>query len=408
MTLGKAALVGWALLAGSALADDTSPRPAPRDTVAPASFVQWLDGFRARAITAGLSETTVEQALLDLRLDRKAIERDRSQSEFTRTIWDYLDRAVSDARVANGRKAIARHRSALRKIEAAYGVDMHIIAAIWGLESSYGAFRGSDLVVRSLATLAFDARRAKFFEAELIALLRLAEAERLAPNTLTGSWAGAMGHTQFMPSSYLSFAVDQNGDGKRDIWGADPQDALASTANYLRSFGWVTGQPWGIEVRLPEGFDYLQASRDILKPVSDWTRLGLAQLGSARLEQDWPASILLPAGATGPAFMIFKNFEVLERYNTADAYVIGVGHLADRLRGGTAFKGGWPRQDRALTFAERQELQRHLTRAGFPTKVDGRIGPLTIGAVQQFQNSIGALPDGYASLRILERLRQSN
>ncbi len=215
-----------------------------------------------------------------------------------------------------------------------------------------------------------------------------------------------MGHTQFIPTSYLDYAVDYNGDGRRDIWSDDPTDALASTAAYLSKFGWVTGMPWGVEVILPEGFDYTLADRKILRMPSDWARLGITDTKGAPIRDFGSASILLPAGAEGAAFMIFKNFEVLERYNTADAYVIGVGHLADRLRGEGPIKASWPRGDRALTFDERKELQDRLTRAGFTTKgVDGRIGPNTIDAVRAYQVAKGLTPDGYPSLRLLERLR---
>ena len=223
---------------------------------------------------------------------------------------------------------------------------------------------------------------------------------------MTGSWAGAMGHTQFMPTSYLSYAVDFTGDGKRDIWSDNPADALASTAAYLKHFGWVDDQPWGVEVQLPEGFDYTSADRKIERLPSAWASAGVMDAEGNPVPDHGMASILLPAGAKGAAFMIFKNFEVIERYNTADAYVIGVGHLSDRLKGGAAIKAGWPLEDRALSFEERTEMQRLLTAAGFDTQgIDGKIGPLTIDAVRAFQLSKNMLPDGYASLRLLQALR---
>ena len=365
-----------------------------------AGFPAWIDGFKGRAEAKGISREVLDQAMSGLTYDTQVIKRDRNQNEFTKTIWDYLSTAVSDLRVQNGRKAVKRMGRTLGAIERKYGVDKHVVAAIWGLESAYGTFKGSDSVINSLATLAYDTRRAAFFEGQLIAALQILQAGDVAAKDMTGSWAGAMGHTQFMPTSYLDYAVDFTGDGKREIWGSDPSDALASTAAYLKAFGWTTGQPWGMEVTLPEGFDYTLARRELLKSPAEWAALGVMGGKGA-----WPASILLPAGAKGAAFMIFDNFEVLERYNTADAYVIGVGHLADRIAGGPPIKGSWPLGDRALTLPERKELQERLTEAGFETKVDGRIGPLTINSVRSYQLREGLVPDGYASLAILQHLR---
>jgi hypothetical protein len=223
---------------------------------------------------------------------------------------------------------------------------------------------------------------------------------------LRGSWAGAMGHTQFMPTSFLLYAVDHDGDGRRDIWGDDPTDALASTAAYLARFGWTHGQPWGVEVTLPKGFDYLLADRRIERLPSDWAALGVVAADGRTIPDHAPAAILLPGGHLGAAFMIFPNFAVLEQYNTADAYVIGVGHLGDRILGGGPVQAEWPRWDRALSFDERIELQRRLTELGFdPQGIDGRIGPLTIDAVRAFQHARGMVPDGYPSPALLERVR---
>lgn len=382
------------------------PTVSPVPVAGSAGFQSWIKEFRARALSQGISRTTFERAFEGVRYDPDVIKRDRNQSEFSKTLWDYLDSAASDTRIANGKKALRNQERNLQKIEARYGVDKEIVAAVWGLESAYGAFRGSNDLIASLATLAYDGRRGAFFESQLIAGLKIIQAGDVAPRSMTGSWAGAMGHTQFIPTSYLDYAVDFTGDGKRDIWGDDPTDALASTAAYLAKFGWVTGQPWGVEVRIPRGFDYALASRKIEKSPKDWEALGVRDMNGRVVPDHGKASILLPAGSKGAAFMIFKNFSVIERYNTADAYVIGVGHLSDRLKGGGEIKANWPRGDRALTFGEREELQRRLTAKGFDTKgVDGRIGPLTIEAVRGFQRSIGLIPDGYASLDILKRLR---
>ncbi|MCL6284684.1 lytic murein transglycosylase [Ruegeria sp. 2012CJ41-6] len=369
-------------------------------------FAQWLSAFRGRAQEQGISAATLDQAFAKATIDPEVVRLDRNQSEFSKTIWEYLDSAVSDLRVRNGRAALAKHDAALTQIEARYGVEKEVVTAIWGLESSFGAFRGGNNTIRSLATLAHDTRRAEFFEAELLAALQILEAGDVSARGMKGSWAGAMGHTQFMPSSYHLYAVDFTGDGKRDIWSDDPRDALASTAAYLAGFGWTTGQPWGVEVHLPDGFDYALARRELTRSPSDWAAAGVLDTSGKLVPDHGSASILLPAGADGAAFMIFDNFEVLEKYNTADAYVIGVGYLADRIAGGPVIAADWPRGDRALTFSERKELQRRLTGAGFDTqKIDGRVGPLTINAVRSYQTANGLVPDGYASLRLLERLR---
>ncbi|MGB3146592.1 MAG: lytic murein transglycosylase [Paracoccaceae bacterium] len=369
-------------------------------------FQRWIDGFRARALAKGISPGTFDRAFRAVTYDPEVVEKDRNQGEFVKPIWEYLDRAVSDERVANGKKALAKHRQILKKIEAKFGVDKEVVAAIWGLESAYGSNRGNLPLIQSLATLAYDGRRGAFFESQLIAALKIIEAGNVAPSNMTGSWAGAMGHTQFIPTSYLAYAVDFTGDGKRDIWSDNPADALASTAAYLARFGWRKGEPWGVEVTLPADFDYALSGERTKKSAEEWSRLGVRTVSGKGFGNHGPASILLPAGARGAAFMIFPNFHVIERYNTADAYVIAVGHLSDRLRGGVPIQAAWPRDDRALALAERIDLQKRLTSSGFDTGgIDGKIGPKTISAIKAFQRSKGLVPDGYASLDILKRLR---
>ncbi|MBN2907796.1 MAG: lytic murein transglycosylase [Rhodobacteraceae bacterium] len=401
------------------LAALTSPRPQPRPVAATEvplmqvqvstanrGFQRWIEGFRSRAAARGISGATFDAAFAGARYNTDVIERDRNQSEFTKTIWDYLDSAASETRIQNGRAALREHARLLDRIEARYGVDKEVVVAIWGLESAYGAYRGSTPIIEALATLAYDGRRGAFFEQQLIAALKIIQAGDTDARHMTGSWAGAMGHTQFIPTSYLAYAVDFTGDGKRDIWSDDPADALASTAAYLARFGWTKGQPWGVEVKLPRDFDHRLADRGVMKRPADWAALGVRDMDGRAVPNHGRASILLPAGARGAAFMIFDNFAVIERYNTADAYVIGVGHLSDRIKGGPAIRAQWPRDDRALKFAERKELQERLTRAGFDTRgIDGKIGPNTILAVRAFQRSVGMIPDGYASLEILKRLR---
>jgi membrane-bound lytic murein transglycosylase B len=398
-------------------APENAPAPQPRpaaeeqkvvlvQSTSNLAFQRWIDGFRGRARAQGIRDSVFDTAFQGVRYNTEVIGRDRNQSEFTKPIWEYLDSAASDARVRNGREALQKNSKVLSEIEARYGVEAEVVAAIWGLESAYGEYRGSENIIEALATLAFDGRRGRFFEEQLVAALQIVQAGDVAPSRMTGSWAGAMGHTQFIPTSYLAYAVDFRGDGKRDIWSDDPTDALASTAAYLKRFGWTKGQPWGVEVQLPRGFDYSQTGERIKKSPDDWAAMGVRDTKGARVPNHGPASILLPAGAQGAAFMIFDNFHVIERYNTADAYVIGVGHLSDRIGGAGPLKSGWPRDDRNLRFAEKQEMQRLLTAKGFNTQgVDGIIGPNTIQAVRRFQSSQGLTPDGYPSYDILKRLR---
>ena len=416
MRMALMALVG--LVAGPALASPARMPQGQAETQAAiggrgvtevsstSGLRRWIDGFRARALQAGIGADVFDSALNGLRYNAAVVERDRNQAEFTKPIWDYLDNAVSEERIRNGRAALARHAALLDRIEASFGVDREVVVAIWGLESAYGTVRGDVPVIEALATLAYDGRRGRFFEDQLIEALRIVQQGDVSAQGMLGSWAGAMGHTQFIPSSYHAFAVDFDGDGRRDIWGDDPGDALASTAAYLARSGWVRGRPWGVEVVLPEGFDYGQTGERVRRPVADWAALGVRAAPGGALPEGGEASVLLPAGARGVALLILGNFRVIERYNSADAYVIAVGHLADRLRGGPGFRAGWPRGDRALRLDERVELQERLARAGHdPGAVDGRIGPNTIAAVRAFQRQAGMIPDGYPSLDLLQRLR---
>ena len=383
---------------------------APAHALARSSlpFHDWIDAFSARARAAGISQSVLARAFDGIEPDARALERDRNQAEFSRALWDYLDSAVSAERVANGRAGLAEWRQTLTRIESTYGVEAEVVVAIWGLESAYGAMRGATDIIAAMATLAHEGRRRDFFEEQLIAALRIVQAGDIDPRAMTGSWAGAMGHTQFMPTSYLDFAQDFTGDGRRDIWGDDPRDALASTAHYLASHGWTHGQPWGMEVVLPEGFDHALAGEQERIGAAFWNGQGVRLVSGEPIPDHGPASILLPAGHRGVALVVYDNFRVIERYNPADAYVIAVGHLADRIAGGAPFRADWPRDDRALSFAEREELQRLLRDAGhYGGRIDGLVGPITIAAVRSYQTAIGVVPDGYASVSVLERLRSS-
>ncbi len=380
--------------------------PAPQgETVANPAFDRWLRGFRSRALSKGISARVFDAAFAHAGFMPKVIKRDRNQSEFTLSVGDYLGRAASDSRVTNGRANAAKHATTLAAIESKYGVSKHIVAAIWGMESNYGANRGDTHLMSALATLSFEGRRGRFFEKQLIAALRILQSGDTTENLMTASWAGAMGHTQFIPTSYLAYAVDFTGDGKRDIWSDDPTDALASTAAYLARAGWVKGMPWGVEVRLPKGFDFAK-SADKRMP-SDWARLGVKATNGAPVPNHGTARLLFPAGSAGPAFLVFKNFDVIKRYNASDAYALGVGHLGDRIAGAGPLAGTWPQGERSLRRSEARELQSLLSRAGFSTGgVDGRIGGKTIAAIRAYQTAAGLPADGYPSMALLGRLRR--
>ena len=383
-----------------------APVTGPADPAKIAGMRRWVKDFRRRAMAEGVTGATFDRAFRGADYNADVIARDRNQSEFVKPIWDYLASAASDKRIANGKEMLARHRDTLTEIEDRYGVAREVVVAVWGMESAYGEYRGSINVIEALATLAYDGRRGRFFEQQLIAALKILQNGDTLPANMTGSWAGAMGHTQFIPTSYEAYAVDFRGDGRRDIWSEDPTDALASTAAYLSRSGWIRGMPWGVEVRLPDGFDYGQVARSNRKMPNQGARLGVLGRDGRAVPDYGAAYVLLPAGAGGAAFLVFKNFDVIKRYNAADAYALGVGHLSDRLIGGGPIESSWPTGDRALTRDERKELQRRLTARGFNTRgVDGRIGPNTVKAIRGFQRSAGLTPDGHASHRLLIRLR---
>ena len=366
----------------------------------------WIAAFRPRALQAGITAETFDRLMPTVRFRPDVLERDRKQDEFTKTIWDYLDKAASDDRIAGGQKALTDRAALLDDIEARYRVDRAVVLAIWGLESAFGAVRGDIPVLDSVATLSYDARRAVFFEAELIAALQMVQRGQVTPQALVGSWAGASGHTQFMPTSVVATAVDFQDSGLPDLWSDDPSDALASTAAYLAKAGWKQGLPWGWEVALPAGFDVAITGGRTQKPMSAWAALGITLADGAALPRDGWSALLLPAGARGPAFLITDNFAAIEAYNRADSYVIAVGHLSDRILGGAAIRHDWPRDLRALTLPERQEMQSRLMAEGlYSGQADGKVGPLTLAAVKAFQQATGLAPDSYASLPVLDALR---
>jgi lytic murein transglycosylase len=344
--------------------------------------------------TAGL---TPELRIMDL-LD--------AQPEFTKSFWDYLDILVNDARIENGRALLARYRPTFDAVEKAYGVDRHIIAAIWGVESNYGTAVGERSVVRSTATLACIGRRQDFFREEFLSAIEILARGDLRAEQLKGSWAGAFGPTQFMPTSFKRFAVDFDGDGRRDVVDSIP-DLVASTANNLKKDGWVSGQSWGYEVVVPRGFNFLLADRSRNLTMREWEAAGIRRVGGRAFPRtDDRAYLLVPAGAQGPGFLMLQNFRAIMKYNPAEAYALAIGHLADRLRGGEAFVQPWPRHERVLSRAERLELQQLLAQQGYDVgEPDGRLGPRSRNALRAFQTAVGAVPDGFASATMLDRLR---
>lgn len=369
------------------------------------SYDTWVEGFRARASAKGISESVLNTAFRSAGYLPDVIERDRNQAEFSRTLEDYLSIAASDERVSLGRTMMSRHSGLLAEIEGRYGVEGAVVAAVWGLESFFGTRRGNVPVISALSTLAFDGRRGQFFESQLIAALKILQNGDTTPDRMTGSWAGAMGHTQFIPTSYLAYAVDFRGDGRRDIWSDDPTDGLASAAAYLSRSGWRRGQLWGTEVQLPSGFSG-PVGRGSSKSVAAWTDMGVRTATGGNLPNHGPGSIIRLQGAGGPAFLIFRNFSVLLRYNNAEKYAVGVGHLSDRLKGGGPIRGSFPPDAAGMSKADRQDLQRLLTRAGYDAgTADGVIGSKTRDAISAYQRAKGLPVTGEPSLDLLRMLR---
>ncbi|HET9068631.1 MAG TPA: lytic murein transglycosylase [Amaricoccus sp.] len=403
-------LAAAAVLAGCGGGGGTAPSAAtgPEPGMVPvpdAGVDAWVAGFRGRALAQGVAPATFDAAFAQAGFLPGVIERDRNQTEFTRTMEDYLAIAASDERVSKGRAALARNGATLRAIEARYGVEPEVVTAVWGMESFYGERRGSVPVVSALATLAYEGRRGSFFESQLVAALKILQNGDVAPAGMTGSWAGAMGHTQFIPTSYLLYAVDFTGDGRRDIWSDDPTDALASTAAYLSRSGWRHGQPWGVEVRLPEGFGG-PLGRGTTRSASAWAAAGVRDMDGRQVPDHGPASIIAPMGVRGPAFMVFPNFTVIGRYNNAENYMLGIGHLSDRLKGGPPVRGSFPPDARGMTIADRKALQERLTARGFDTGgSDGVIGKRTTDAIAGYQAQAGLPVTGEPSMDLLVALR---
>jgi lytic murein transglycosylase len=316
-------------------------------------------------------------------------------------IWDYVASAVGGARLTRGRELASQWSTTLDGIERAYGVPRSVILGVWGMETNFGTFTGNIPVIRALATLAYTKYRGDFFRNELLTALEILQQNQVEPSQMRGSWAGAMGQTQFMPTSFVKHAVDGDGDGRRDILSSIP-DALASTANYLRQHGWQPGLPWGFEVELPEGFDF----RNHRQSLTAWAGLGLRRVDGKALLRQGEAMLFLPGGARGPAFLVTENYTVIKAYNSSDAYALGVAHLGDCILGGAAIAGEWPKSDPLLGRNERAEVQKRLATLGhYSGETDGKFGSKTREAVREFQLARGLLPDGYADVAVLKALR---
>lgn len=374
-----------------------SPAPAAADQAG--GFQRFIQSLWPLAQARGISRTTFDAAFRGLTPDASIIALTKKQSEFVAPIWTYLTNAVGGSRIARGQAMMQANGSALASIEQTHGVPKEIVVGIWGMETGYGSFKGDKDVVRSLATLAAARYRGDFFRDELLTALEMLEKGLAERADMRGSWAGAMGHTQFMPSSYMKHAVGFGG-GHADVWDK-PADALASTANYLKSFGWTPGLPWGIEVTLPEGYSYalLRGS------FAAFAQAGVTRANGARLPSSGEARLFFPAGHTGPVFLLTSNFDVIKTYNSSDAYAMGVGHLGDRIAGRAAIQGSWPVSAPRLTKPQIQQVQRRLKALGlYAGDGDGRVGSGTREAVRQYQARNGIIPDGYPTPALLARL----
>ncbi|CAD5372699.1 Lytic murein transglycosylase [Rubrivivax sp. A210] len=414
-TLALAALAGCAQAPPTALpAADASPAteaaPAPTASLSEAptpeqAFARWIADFRATARAEGISEATLAAAFDGVRLLPRVIDADRSQPEFNRSVWDYLDRAVSAQRIAQGQEQLAKAGAEAEAAAARYGVPAPVLVAIWGMESNYGGNAGDIPTLDALATLGFEGRREAFARRELLAALKIIDQGDIDRARMLGSWAGAMGQTQFMPSSLLAYAVDADGDGRRDIWGS-LADVLASTANFLARAGWRAGEPWGLEVALPPGFDLARADPATRQPAARWAEEGLRAVDGAPLAELQDAAVLLPAGVRGPAFLVGANWRALLRYNNSTSYGLAVGLLAQRIAGGPGVQAAWPRDQAALSRSQLQALQDALNQRGFDAgKPDGLMGPATRAALRRWQLSAGLPADGHPTAELLQRLQ---
>lgn len=385
------------------LAQNTS---LPKKPAQAQTFDMWKKAFMAQAIAKGYAPSLVKTVIGPAQINPKAIVRDKSQPEFSKPIWSYVDGAASAIRIKGGKTKLAKHKSLFDQIEARYSVDRYVLTAIWGLESAYGKILGTHDTIDSIATLAFDGRRQVFWETQLYAVLDMLVSGVVRKEQLTGSWAGAMGMTQFIPATFRDYGVDFYGDGNKDIW-ASEGDALGSAAYYLSRHGWRIEEPIFTEVILPKGFNYGLAN-GTKKTISGWTGLGVRDVSG----ENWSkpamfleAKLLVPAGANGPVFLTFKNFDVIKKYNNSTSYALGIAVLSKSYQGQKAILRAWPKNDAPLTLTDKKKLQRALTSQGFDTKgVDGQIGPNSRRAIRAWQKANGLPEDGYVEAKLLARI----
>jgi peptidoglycan lytic transglycosylase B len=380
-------------------------QPTLSDAEADAKFFAFLRDFRSSAVAAGISPQTYDTAIANIHRNARVEQLNLSQPEFTAAVWSYLDSMVSDRRIADGQQAMQRESQTLSFIEIKYGVPREILAAIWGDESNYGQAMGTFNLFEALATLAYNGPRMEFGRREFLAALQMVEKYHFKPAEMTASWAGAFGQTQFVPSSFLAHAVDGDGNGTIDLW-TSPADALASTAALLADAGWKRGSVCGYEVSLPQGFDYSQADPDTVKPLTSWTALGVKTVTGATLSVgDGNAAVFLPAGARGPAFLVFDNFKTILKYNNAAPYALAICTLAGRLRGEGPVVAAWPRDEQPLNTDERKAFQTALKSLGFdPGAIDGVLGHGTRAALRAWQKAHGVVADGFPTKALLAQL----
>ena len=371
------------------------------------TFDSWLVAFKVEALAAGISQATLDSAMTNLKPIDKVIELDRDQPEFTSTFWDYLGKRVVDKRIAEGQVKLSENKKLLKRVEADYGLQPHYLMAFWGLETNFGSYMGDFPVIDALATLAWDERRSAFFRSELLDALTIIDQGHITARDMVGSWAGAMGHFQFLPSTFLAHATDADGDGRKNIW-SSLDDAFASAGKYLADSGWNAGQPWGHEVLLPDDFPWEQADVTNLQPVSTWAKLGVKRANGGKLKDiDAIGALVLPAGWQGPAFLALNNFLVILEWNNSWFYAISVGHLADRIDGAEGFRAKAPASEERLTRDEITAMQGYLTTLGYDTgKADGKVGPNTRKALRAWQKAQGLPADAFPTKAIIEQLKK--
>jgi len=370
-------------------------------------FKACLGELRSEAAAQGISPRIFDALMEGVEPDQSVLDAMDYQPEFKVPVWDYVAGFVDDERIADGKAKLDEWAGILSEVERQFGVDRHIVVALWGVETDYGRIMGRRPLMRSLATTSCFGRRQTFFRGELMAALRILQDGDMPPEALTGSWAGAFGQTQFMPSTFQRLAVDVDGDGHRNIVSSVP-DALGSAANYLADAGWMSGEPWGYEVRLPENYNG-PSGRRARRPLTLWAQLGIRRVDGGSLAGDGRAALLLPAGEDGPAFIVFRNFDAIHSYNPSESYALSIAHLSDRLRGAGPFRTPWPTDDPGLSRAERHELQKLLIRNGYDIgEPDGIIGSRTRAAIEAFQESAGLPVDGRPGQKVLGALRAAS